>query len=342
MDKKGIFQAIASLAKTVTPVIAVEKIYQGMFGHHFYSHKQFAFSWSDFPTLEREKHTFISHDKKQLIGYIYTQKGLQNKGIFVFSHGYGGGGHHCYLDLINVVTKMGYFVFAYDATANDESEGDSIKGFTQGLLDCDKAISYVEKLRRFKDMPLYLFGHSWGAYSVSNALEFHPRVKGVIALSGFNEATSIFEANGGMYAGDKGLEFYEHIRNHEIELFGAMATHTAIESFKKSKAKVFIAHSLNDTTVPISAGYNLYIREFENNRRFKFVRFLNRGHGTIYITFEGIDYINHINSTYNSFIKEEDRTDKQKDTFLKKLIDRKKYSNLVDVSFIKEAINFIK
>ena len=341
MEKKGIFQAIVGLTKTVGPIIAVEKIYQGMFAHHFNSPKYISFTKSDFPNLKSEKHSFLSHDKKTLIGYIYSQKGLQNKGIFVFSHGYGGGGHHTYLDLINVITKQGYFVFAYDATANDESEGEDIRGFTQGMLDADSAISYVESLKKFDKYPLYLFGHSWGAYSASNALEFHPRVKGLIALSGFNEATSIFEANGAL-AGNPGLDFYEHIRNHEIELFGKMATHTAIESFSKSKAKIFLAHSLNDTTVPITAGYYIYEKEFKGNKRFKFVQFLNKGHGTIYDTYEGMKYIDEINKSYNAFKKEKDRTSKECEAYLKKIIDRKKYTNMVDVKFIKEAIRFIK
>ena len=284
----------------------------------------------------------MSHDKKRLVGYIYSQKSPQNKGIFVFCHGYGGGGHHCYLDLINTVVKLGYIVFAYDATANDESDGDDMKGFTQGLLDADKAISYVESLKEYKDMPLYLMGHSWGAYSASNALEFHPRVKGLIAFSGFNLSTSIFQANGELYAGDASKEFYSYIVERERKLFGALSFHTAIESFNKSKAKICIVHSSDDATVPIFAGYDIYHKEFGKDKRFKFVRFSSRGHGTVFYTLQGKKYYDSIEKAYNKFCKGKEKTIEEKEAFLKENIDRKKWKNMVDVDLVKECIKFIR
>ena len=343
MDKKAIFRTIIEAGKTIAPPIVVERIYHKMFGHHFYSPKHLSFEVEDFKGLKREKHPFVSYNKNKLIGYIYYQKSPQNKGIFVFSHGYGGGGHHCYLDLINEVTKLGYNVFAYDATANDESEGDDMRGFTQGLLDADKAISYVESLKEYKDMPLYLMGHSWDAYSVSNALEFHPRVKGLISLAGFNISYSIFEANGQLYAGDTSKEFLEHIKDRENYLFGKMAFHTAIESFKHSTAKIVIVHSGDDSTVPISAGYDQYYKEFKDNKRFHFIRLNFRGHGTVYYTLSGKRYYDSVNANYERYLKNnKEATEEMKDEYLTKLIDRKKYCSSVDVELIKKAIKFIR
>ena len=342
MDKKSIFQTIIKTTKIVAPIIAVESIYHKMFDHRFYSPKFFSFADSDFPNLIKEKQTFKSNEGNTLKGYIYRQKSAQIQGIFVFSHGYGGGGHHCYLDLINAVTEEGFLVFAYDATANDESEGKSIHGFTQGMLDADKAISHIESLKKYKDLPLYLMGHSWGAYSVSNALDYHPRVKGLISLSGFNMSTSIFEANGELYAGDSSKEFYEKIHAHEMDLFKELANHTAIDSFRSSKARICIIHAENDKTVPISAGYDKYYQEFKNDKRFKFIHYIARGHATIYYTNEGRRYVERINKTYEKYIKANKPTEQQKEDFLKGLIDRKIYCSLVDKKLIKEAIKFIK
>ena len=341
MDKVSVFQAILGLTKTVGPIIAVEKIYKGMFDHRFSSPKYFSFTMEDFPTMEREKHTFKSYNKNKLISYIYKQKSTQIKGIFVFAHGYGGGGHHCYLDLIDTITKEGFLVFAYDATASDESEGKSMRGFTQGLLDADKAISFVESMKEYKNLPLYLCGHSWGAYSMSNALDFHPRAKGLIAFSGFNKSTSIFEANGELYSGEASRSFYEVIEKHEYDIFGSMSEHTAIDSFKNSKAKIVIVHSEDDHTVPISAGYDLYYPLFKNNKRFKFIHYTNRGHGTIFYTQSGRKYVDSLNKTYKKFIKEK-HTDEENDAYALKIIDRKKLTSLVDTKLIKECIKFIK
>ncbi len=343
MDKKAIFKTILETTKIGAQFIGVKKIYDSMFGHRFSTDKNLGFRDSDFPYLEKEKHTFLSYSKNKLIGYIYHQKSPQNKGIFVFCHGYGGGGHHCYLDLINAVVKMGYFVFAYDATANDESEGNDIRGFTQGLLDADKALSYVESLKQYKDLPLYLMGHSWGAYSASNAIEFHPRVKGLVAFSGFNISYSIFEANGEIYAGEASKEFLSYIIGREESTFGKLAFHTSIESFKHSKAKIVIVHSGDDQTVPISAGYELYYPEFKDNKRFKFIRFNKRGHTGIYYTAIGYKYHQEIEKAYAKYQKDnKEATQEEKDKFLKGIINRKKYKDSVDIDLLKECIKFIK
>ena len=343
MDKKAFFKTLIEATKAVGQPIVVEKLYSGMFGHHFNSPELITYYNKDFPGLLSEKHTFLSYNKKRLIGYIYYRKSPQIKGIFVFSHGYGGGGHHRYLDLINVVVKLGYHVFAYDATANDESEGDDIRGFTQGMLDADKALSYVESLKQYKDISLYAMGHSWGAYSMSNAIDFHPRVKGLIELSGFNKSYSIFEANGEIYAGDGSKEFLSYIISKEESRFGKMAYHSAEETFANSKAKIVIVHSEDDKTVPISAGYDAYYPLFKDNKRFKFIRYRSRGHGTVYYTTEGKKYYDNLMAKYDKYLKDnKEATEEEKLQFLKENIDRKKYVSLVDENLIKEAIKFIK
>lgn len=342
MDKKSIFKAIVETTKVVAPAIAAERLYHGMFGHHITSPKYLSFEHSDFSSMLHEKHSFLSYSKKRLIGYIYYSKRPQIKGIFVFSHGYGGGGHHRYLDLINVVVKQGFHVFAYDATANDESEGDDMRGFTQGMLDADKAISYVESLKQYKGVPIYLMGHSWGAYSASNALDFHKMVKGLITLSGFNQSYSIFESNGQIYAGDESKGFLSHIIDREESLFGKMAFHTAVESFEKTNAKVVIIHSGDDRTVPISAGYEVYYPLFKDNKNFKFVRFNSRGHGTVYYTIAGKKYYDKIYSGYEKYLKaNKEASQEEKENYLKNSIDRKKFTHLVDEELIKDAIKFI-
>ena len=173
MDKKKIFDNLINAGKVLGPAVLTERIYNMMFNHRFSCYTPLFYQLEDFPDLVRERHEFYSYSKNKLVGYIYSIKSQQNKGIFVFSHGYGGGGHHCYLDLIHAICEQGYYVFAYDMTANDESQGHGMKGFTQGMLDCDRAISYVEALNEYQSLPLYLCGHSMGAYSVSTALSFH-------------------------------------------------------------------------------------------------------------------------------------------------------------------------
>lgn len=342
MDKKDIFNKIISVTKIVAPAIITKEVYDKMFGHHINTFTPLYFYESDFTNLSKDRYTFYSHSKNQLVGYIYKDKNVKKpKGIFVFSHGYGGGGHHCYLDVINALCSFGYDVFAYDATGNDESEGKSLKGFTQGALDADRAISFVETLKPYQKLPLYLFGHSWGAYSASNAVGWHPRVKGLIAFSGFNQATSVFKANGELFAGEKADDFMGYVDAYEDLLFGDICRYSAVESFRNSKAKICVIHSDDDKTVPITAGFSIYKKEFKGNSRFKFIKLIGKGHGTVYYTIEGKNYHEKINKAYKRYVKKEKPNDEQKKAFLDNLIDRKKYNNLIDMKLMKKCLDFI-
>ena len=92
MDKKSLFNSLLNVAKVATPAIVTESVYEKMFNHHFFSFKPLWFTMDDYKDLARERHTFYSYSKNKLVDYIYQTKTGKKKGIFVFAHGYGGGG----------------------------------------------------------------------------------------------------------------------------------------------------------------------------------------------------------------------------------------------------------
>lgn len=342
MDKKKLIENIITTSKVLAPAIIAEKIYEKMFNHHIYTFSPLYFSNEDFPNLVSHRHEFRSENKNLLVGYIY--KSINNKdikGLFIFSHGYGGGGHHCYLDLINAICELGYLVFAYDMTATDESEGHNMKGFTQGMLDLNSAIKYIESLPEYQNMPLYLCGHSLGAYSVTTNIGWHPSVKGAIAFSGFNTSTSPFKYNGELYAGDKSQEFLQYVDTLEHLIFGDICKRDSLTSLKESKAKVVIVHSEDDNIIPISAGYDLYYKEFKNNKRFKFVKLLTHGHGTVYYTLQGKHYYDKIGRNFHVYCKRMERSNEDKKAYLDSQINRNIYNHLVDIKALKSYIDFI-
>ena len=59
----------------------------------------------------------------------------------------------------------------------------------------------MEESGNFPDLPIVLFGHSWGGYSVCSVLTYHPEIKAVIACSGFNSSPDLFESEGKKQAG---------------------------------------------------------------------------------------------------------------------------------------------
>ena len=70
------------------------------------------------------------------------------------------------MPVINRLASGGYYVFAYDAHGNDNSGGNSVRGLPQGIADLALAIEHVSCIEEYKGLPVMLFGHSWGAYSV--------------------------------------------------------------------------------------------------------------------------------------------------------------------------------
>ena len=174
---------------TAAPFVAVRVAYDKAFNRHISTYDPLFFSMDDFPSLRRDKHIFASNNKQKLTGYMYYYPEVTQKAVIVLSHGYGGGGQRTYLDCTNYLAKNGFYVFAYDASGTDESEG-KMGGFPQGIIDVNHAIDYVSSLKDFKQYPIFLFGHSWGAYSASNALAFHPEIKAIVAVVIDNEIYS--------------------------------------------------------------------------------------------------------------------------------------------------------
>ncbi len=97
----------------------------------------------DFSGLQCRECAFPSDHGQMLAGYLYSSGG-DPRGVVILAHGFGGGGHNSYMDVADYFTRHGYYVFAYDATGTDRSEGDGVGGVPQGVIDLDHAISYVE------------------------------------------------------------------------------------------------------------------------------------------------------------------------------------------------------
>ena len=335
----GIAAAVAATAITVGPPVATTIMFDKMFGHHINTYDPIYFSIEDFPGLKREHHEFISDKGQKLVGYIYYRDGIEKTGLVVLAHGYGGGGQRTYMDCTNYLCLNGFYVFAYDATANDESEGDDIGGFPQGIIDLNHAINYVTSLKEYKDYPLFLFGHSWGGYSVCNALKDNPKIRAVVALSGFNNSSELLKIRGEGYGGNSADTLYPYIMNYEQGKFGKYARYTALNSFANSTAPVFIVHSGDDDVVPYIAGYKKYYEKYKNDPRFTFVLYENRGHGTVYYNEEGVKYTLDFENKWNKFNKK-NPTDEEKLKFVSENINREYWANRIDKELFKQIVNF--
>ncbi|MBR2123152.1 MAG: alpha/beta fold hydrolase [Lachnospiraceae bacterium] len=234
----------------------------------------------DFDGLKCTEYTFPSDRGQMLAGYMYSV-GEGQKGTVVIAHGFGGGGHNSYMDAAYYFARNGYYVFAYDATGTDKSEGEGVGGVPQGVIDLNYAISFVEANDDIPDLPIVLFGHSWGGYSVSAVLNYHPEVKAVIEVSGFNRSSDMFESGGRSQAGSLSYTMTPFVRIHERVKYGRYAAKTAMDGFDSSEAKIMVVHSADDDVIGIEYGCDKYYKKYKDDPRFTFLRFEDRGHNDI-------------------------------------------------------------
>lgn len=169
---------------TVVPMGITHVIYNGAFGKRFESSATCRYDVSEFKNLKREGTSFLSNKGHKLVAYIYENSEIKNpKGLIVLAHGFRCGGHISYMPEIAYLTENGYKVFAYDATACDESEGKAVGALFQGPVDLDYALKFIEGNDTLKDLKLMLYGHSWGGYLVMTVLNYSHNVQGVVEVS---------------------------------------------------------------------------------------------------------------------------------------------------------------
>lgn len=315
--------------------------YNSVFNRRFTTYEPYAYKLSDFPNLKCDNVTFKNYKKKDLAGYIYYSDTLCPKGIVVIAHGYGGGGQNDYMDSAYYFVLNNYYVFAYDAMGNDNSPGKT-KGLPQGVADLDYALKYVEGNSRFDNLDIMLFGHSWGAYSVSNVLNYSHDIKAVVSLSGFNESDDLLESYGKKYAGSFSGLFLPYVKSYEIMKFGKYAKTTSVKSFEKSSANVFIIHSSDDETIDTKYGYDIYYNRFKDDPKFKFRLYNNRGHDKIDVGDSGRNYLDDFNQSLDIYceINKDSINENLKANFIHDNLDRNIWANTIDIDLYEEIIEF--
>ena len=332
--------AVFAIILIVAPFSISAIVLSRVFGTRFTTDAALSYKLSDFEGLKADRYEFNSNNDQKLVGYKYYVDGVEPQAVVVIAHGFGGGGHNSYMDCANYFARNGFCVFAYDATGNDESEGKAVGGLPQGVIDLDYAINFVESLSEFSNLPIVLFGHSWGGYSVANVLNFHPEVKAIVSVAGFNAASDLMLAQGVQYAGNASAILMPYVNAVENAKFGKYAQTTAMDGFENSSAKVMIVQGGQDTTVPQQYGYDVYQREYCNSDRFTFVYREDRGHNNVYYSEEAISYIKQINEEFSQYFEGVTPTAEQRAEYILQHLDREKWSNLLDTNLFAQIVEF--
>ena len=324
------------------------KMYDANFDISAESYEPLMLRVEDFEGLRCKEYTFPSDKGQQLAGYLYS-RGEDQHGIVIIAHGFGGGGHNSYMDVADYFAGNGYYVFAYDATAMDKSEGEGLGGVPQGVIDLDHAISFVESGSDIPDLPIVLFGHSWGGYCVSAVLTYHPEVRAVIECSGFNSSPDMFESGGRSQAGDVIYAMTPFIKLHEFFRFGRYASNTAMDGFDATDASVMIVHSADDDVIGIEYGLDKYYAKYKDDPRFTFLRFEDRGHNDIFND-PNNTYKEEFNAGFEPWLKSLDydykaeenaeRFRKDKANYITENLDHERWSHRLDEALFARFLEF--
>lgn len=298
-----IITCILSILIFIIMPLLTTAVYHDTFGGRFETAGWMAYSVDDFKGLQVTECTFPSNNGQLLAGYQYSKEHQPIKGVVVIAHGFGGGGHNTYMDLADYFTSNGYLVFAYDATGNDKSEGASVEGLPQGVIDLDYALRYVKQADTYKDLPIVLFGHSWGGYSVGSILNCHPDVKAAVLAAGFDRSMDLIEQQGTSMIGSGMKLFLPYFSAYEWLKFGKYATYSAMKGFANSNAGIMIIQSKDDTTVPPKYGYDKFYAAYNEDPRFCFIEYEDRGHNYLYYSDAAKQYREQLNEEYTAYVE---------------------------------------
>ncbi len=182
----------------------------------------------------------------RLQGYVYGLN--QDQGVVVVAHGLGGGADS-YLPQITYFVDQGWRVFAYDATGSFDSEGKTTKGFPQALIDLDAALTYVNTQSEFANLPILLFGHSWGGYAVATILHYDHEIAGVVTVSGANSPMDMIVEQGQRMMGGFINTQYPYLWLYQRILFGEIVSLNAVDAINRSDIPVLIIHGTEDELI---------------------------------------------------------------------------------------------
>jgi len=190
---------------------------------------------------------FFNSGKNKLQGFIF---GSQNdKGLIVISQGLGSTVTN-YFNLIMNFVDNGWRVFAYNNTGVGGSEGNSVRGLTQSVIDLDAALTFVKNTGSFNGLPVMLAGHSWGGYAVCAVLNFdHHSINAVVSFAGYNIANHVIKERGVSMAGGIYYLITPQVCIIEQIMFGNKAKLTAVDGINNTNIPIMIVQCSDDDII---------------------------------------------------------------------------------------------
>ncbi len=181
-----------------------------------------------------------------LKGHVYGSE--NDKGLVVISSGLGFGAEN-YLAETMYFVDNGWRVLTFDNTGTHESEGESTMGPSQSLLDLEAALTYIQGDQRLNNLPVMLYGHSWGGYAVTAILDSDFDIAAVASIAGFNSPMELLKEQSDSLLGAFSPIAYPFLWIYQNMLFGNTAWVTATSGINSTDTPVMIIHGVKDEAI---------------------------------------------------------------------------------------------
>lgn len=246
---------------------------------------------------ERELLNFTSGEN-QLQGYLY---GADNtKGLVVISHGLGGGAESYMTETIYFV-EHGYQVFGYDNTGCYMSEGENSVGMAQSVIDLDAALTFIESEERFADLPVLLYGHSWGGYAVTAIFNYDHNIAAAVSVAGFNDPMTMIHEWARNMMGAFAYVEYPYIYIYQKAIFGETFDMTAVDGINNTDTPVLLIHGSEDQVISIDGAATMAQRDEITNPNVQYKicdKERQNDHNRLFLDINAIKYIDEQNEAY--------------------------------------------
>lgn len=294
------------------------------------------------PALVKPALVKFMSGKNTLAGYLFGAETA--KGLVVIAPGQGEGAV-TFLAASLYFVDQGWRVFSYDPTGTFASGGDNMVGLPQSRFDLHAALNYIKNEPALKDLPLMLYGHSWGGYAVTAILNDRQDISAAVSISGFNAPMGIMAEDAKRELGLLGEVAYPFGWAYQYLRFGQASLVTAVKGINRTDIPVMIIHGSEDESVAYNGASIIAQRAAITNPKvvYKTCSAENRnGHNSLYRSAAAIQYAQQKNQEYQVLL---DRyqgyiPDAAKADFYAG-VDRYQTSEL-DASFMRDVSDFFE
>jgi pimeloyl-ACP methyl ester carboxylesterase len=184
--------------------------------------------------------------KNKLQGYIYGPE--KARALVVIAHGLGGRAASYTSEALWFISR-GYRVFMYDCTGTAASEGKGTMGTAQSAIDLAAALDYIKTDAALGDLPLLLYGHSWGGYAAAAVLAKGYDITASVSVSGYNTPGGVVHEQAKRIMGPLAALEYPFMMMENSFRFGREASVSAVQAINASGKPILIIHGTGDREI---------------------------------------------------------------------------------------------